>query len=425
MTRAVWREFICAPERAGRHLSSIGRSVSGAVSDPIDYAVLQAFLEKLQGVDDDIALLGNAVDLVVGGYSRFANSALPRALDALSNEILSTEDVVGPGLRGNPRWDRTIVRRTAGMLSPTHFVSRLPHRSFELPENQLLRWLVDDISDSIEAIEQRVGTANLHGDLLMLRTTCQAAGAHQWLEGVSPPPRLTPAMIAAARRHRRPEYRLAAALADRRMNIEASDRSQWLYTVSALLAVNWLEPINDDDLFELYMLVLTLDVLSNEVGLGEPIEYGLVISERDHIALFQGEQQTVRVFFDQAPATVLGVSTEYRSAMRLHTGISGNERRPDILVVSETPSSTSVVLVEAKRSSDGRYISDSVYKAFGYLYDLRDLALSGVSVAAILAVPTGVAAAGAVTSKRSLYVTSGDDRTDFAASLRAAIHNRI
>ena len=107
------------------------------------------------------------------------------------------------------------------------------------------------------------------------------------------------------------------------------------------------------------------------------------------------------------------------------SGISGNERRPDILVVSETPSSTSVVLVEAKRSSDGRYISDSVYKAFGYLYDLRDLAFSGVSVAAVLAVPTGVAAAGAATSKRSLYVTSGDDRMDFAASLRAAIDNRI
>ena len=173
------------------------------------------------------------------------------------------------------------------------------------------------------------------------------------------------------------------------------------------------------------MLVLTLDVLSNEVGLGEPIEYGLVISERDHVALFQGEQQTVRVFFDQAPAAILGASTEYRGAMRLHSGISGNERRPDILVVSETPSSTSVVLVEAKRSSDGRYISDSVYKAFGYLYDLRDLAFSGVSVAAVLAVPTGVAAAGAATSKRSLYVTSGDDRMDFAASLRAAIDNRI
>jgi hypothetical protein len=145
MTREAWRDFICAPDRAGRHLSAIGRGVAGATSDAIDLAMLQSFLEKLHDTAADMRLLSNAVDLIVGGYSAYAKGSLHRILDSLSNEMLAQEQIVGPGLRGNPRWDRTILQRMGGTLSPVHYVSRTSHRSFELPENQLISWLLDDL----------------------------------------------------------------------------------------------------------------------------------------------------------------------------------------------------------------------------------------------------------------------------------------
>lgn len=421
MTREAWREFICSPDRAGRHLSSIGRGVTGATSDAIDLAVLQSFLDKLSDSTDDVRLLGSTVDLISGGYTAFAKGPLHRILDALSNEMLSQEQIVGPGLRGNPRWDRTILQRMAGTLSPVHYVSRTSHRSFDLPENQLLSWLVDDLRRTVAVVEQRVGTAALHAHLQALRDDCELARRHHWFGDIDAPLRLTQEMIAAASRHRRPEYRAAAALARRRFEIETSDHHAWWYTMLSLLAVNWLEPVSDDDLFELYVLVLTLDVLTDELGFGQPVEYGLVTSRRGHIALFENEHQKVQVYFDQTPAAVFGIPTEYGQVLAQHRGLSGGERRPDILVVAEREGETRLVLVEMKKSADGRYLSDSVYKMFAYLYDFRGTAGTGRTVKALLVVPGGVSAAPGAPADRNVFIASGDDRAGMSKALSDAL----
>ena len=421
MTREAWRDFICAPDRAGRHLSAIGRGVAGATSEAIDLAVLQSFLEKLHNTADDVRLLGSAVDLIVGGYRAYAEEPLHRVLDALSNEMLAQEQIVGPGLRGNARWDRTILQRMSGTLSPVHYVSRTSHRSFELPENQLLSWLVDDLRRTVSIVEQRVGTAALHADLQTLRDECERARQHHWFSDISVPLRLTPEMIAAASRHRRPEYRAAAALTRRRLEMETNDHHAWWYTIMSLLAVNWLEPVNDDDLFELYVLVLALDLLADELGFGEPVEYGLVTSRRGHVALFEKDHQKVRVYFDQTPAAVLGIPTEYGQVFAQHRGISGGERRPDILVVAEREGETRLVMIEMKKTVDGRYISDSVYKVFAYLYDFRDTAGAGRTVKAVLVVPGGVSAAPRAPAARTVFVASGDDRAGMAQAMKDAL----
>lgn len=421
MTREAWRDFICAPDRAGRHLSAIGRGVAGAKSDAIDLAVLQSFLEKLHDAAADVSLLGSAVDLIVGGYGAYAKGPLHRILDALSNEILAQEQVVGPGLRGNPRWDRTILQRMTGTLSPVHYVSRTSHRSFDLPENQLLSWLVDDLRRTVAVVEQRVGSSGLHPDLQTLRDECERARQHHWFGDIAVPLRLTPEMIATATRHRRPEYRTAAALARRRLEMETNDHHARWYTTMSLLAVNWLEPLEDDDLFELYVLVLALDLLSDELGFGEPLEYGLVTSRRGHVALFEDGDHRVRVYFDQTPAVVLGIPTEYGRVFAQHRGISGGERRPDILIVAERNGQTRLVLIEMKKTFDGRYISDSIYKVFAYLYDFGDTAGVGRTVKAVLVVPSGVSAALGAPAGRTVFVASGDDRAGMAQAMKDAL----
>lgn len=205
MNRQGWRDFICSPERAGRHLSAIGRAVSGAVSEAIDLAVLRSFLEKLQDISEDTRLLGEAVDLIAGDYGDFAKGSLHRVLDALSNEMLAKEQVVGPGLRGNPRWDRTLLQRMTGTLSPVNYISRTSHRSFDLPENRLLAWLADDLLHAVGMIEQRIGTAGLHSELQALRKACESARQHHWFGNISVPPYITSEMVSAASRHRQPE----------------------------------------------------------------------------------------------------------------------------------------------------------------------------------------------------------------------------
>ena len=89
-------------QHSGRHLSAIGRGVTGATSEAIDLAVLQSFLEKLHDSTDDVRLLGSTIDLIAGGYCAFAKGPLHRILDALSNVAGNLELLDEPGCMTKP-----------------------------------------------------------------------------------------------------------------------------------------------------------------------------------------------------------------------------------------------------------------------------------------------------------------------------------
>ncbi|MBF5096013.1 hypothetical protein F1643_18145 [Azospirillum sp. INR13] len=317
----------------------------------------------------------------------------------------------------------------AGSLPPGRYVSRTAHRSFDLPENLLLRWLVGNLLGAVIDIRRRVKAKGLHPDLRVLSARCEEALRHHWFGSIDEPPTLTNAMLIAARRHRRPEYRRAAALAAHRLALGSKEHDLQWRTILELLAVGWLEPIKDDNLFELYSLVLTIDVLAEELGFGEPVEYGLVAPERKHVACFDSRMGKVHVYFNQTPAVALGVTSRYSVVRDAHAGIGGQERRPDVLVRLSKPDDTIVtVLVEVKKSTDGQYLSDSVYKMFGYLHDFRDLWVTqavgaaeahGIVPQAVLLVPEAFRPLEEV-KPGELVLLSGSDREGLVRTLRAA-----
>src|SRR5690606_22619749 len=152
--------FICAPNRAGRHLASIGRGAAGAMAEPVDQATLADFLQRLEG-DRAAELLAGFVDHSVGGYDAFVGSRLVRILDSLSNEKQGAFEVVGPGIRGHVQWGRTLVARRTGSLGTGRYLSRVAHRSFDLPVNRVLAWLVHDLVDALGRIKAQVGSRRM------------------------------------------------------------------------------------------------------------------------------------------------------------------------------------------------------------------------------------------------------------------------
>lgn len=424
MSREVWQEFICSTSHAGRHLSSIGKGVKGAKSDPIDLAVLRSFLDRLYDAEKDVRFLSTVVDLLGGGYSAFMREGMPRLLTALSNEVVSREEVVGPGLRGNPLWQRTLIRRGAGTLPPARYVSRTAHRSFEMPENELLSWLIDDLARGVRDVSRRVSTNGLHPDLAELNRNCDRARRDERFGRLPIPPGVTQEMFEAARRHRKKEYRTAASLAKRRLEMTARPSGAWWHSVLMLVAVDWLEPVNDDALFELYVLILTLDILSEEMGLIAAEGYGLVTRRRSHIAEFRTETRTVRVHFNQTWKAALQEETEYTSAFQRYRGLADDDRiparRPDIIIVDESGAERNVVVVEVKETGNKAYTKDSIYRVFAYLYDFGSKG-PGRTVKAILVVPTGIGVQPDAAPGREFFIASGDDRPGMAAALRAAL----
>jgi hypothetical protein len=189
-----------------------------------------------------------------------------------------------------------------------------------------------------------------------------------------------------------------------------------------LLAVGWLEPVSDDDLFELYALTLVLDVLSNELSFGEPTEYGLVTAGRSHIAGFDHEAGNLRVLFDQNPSRFASIPTKYRPLVKSHTGVTGTARRPDISIIFDRADGDSRrVLVEIKRTANERYVSDSIYKLFGYLFDFAALwHPEHPNPRSVLLIPEGVRM-NSGSSYGEATIVSGNDRPALEAALRSAL----
>jgi hypothetical protein len=328
---------------------------------------LDAFLAALgRSRTDDPVVLAEAVDLARPAYTEFFLELLPGLLDSLANERVAEEAVVGPAMRGRPDWGRTVLGRRTGSLGPTDFLSRLPDRSFALPENQLVRWLVGSVSDDVSRVATR--TANrLPPALRRLQQSALDAMSHSWFGSVEPPTRLETHMLACAERQRIAGYREAAALAVARERLSGSPAEMRRLAVLDLLRANWLAPVDPDDLFELLVLVRVIDALVDLIG--NPVEYGLITAGRHHVARFPGSGD-IRVLFDQAPPGG-GWSRRYSEVRSRHQGLPPSPRRPDIILLRSDP--PRALMVEVKRTSDRGYISDSVYKGFGYLADFEDL----------------------------------------------------
>jgi len=421
--REEWRNFVTDPSRGNRHLANLGRAVGASTAAPIDRIALGDFLGKLSEGVEDITLIAGIVDLASGGYDDFCSRQLPPLLDSLANERVGEPAIVGPLLRGNTRWDLTALGRISGRLLPTQFVTRLSQRSFALPENALVRWLVEDLKRTITWVEKRVGSKALLPQLSVIRDGCEEALRHEWFREVLPSRWLDAHMRIAAQRQRFPAYRRAAALAARRQRYLNRDRSARWEHILDLLAVDWLAPLNDDDLFELYVLVFVIDVLEDDLALGRPTQYGLAAPGRAHVALFQNGASRIRVFFDQSPTAVLGYSSYQLAILAAHDGVRGVPRRPDLVVVHDSDLGRRLAFVEAKKTSDSGYISDSVYKCLGYISDFRAIwEESPSNPKVILLFPENIGPKDGIDmSTQELVLASSSDRETLRDALRSGL----
>jgi hypothetical protein len=194
------------------------------------------------------------------------------------------------------------------------------------------------------------------------------------------------------------------------------------------LQAGWLVPLSDDDLFELYVLVFVLEVLSVELQFGKPLSVHLVRAGRGAVAILKRPRDSVtaRVHFDQAPTTVFGttVVSEYGKLLRKYAGISGSERRPDVTLVFSLPGGQERRLIlEAKRTQDDQYRRDSVYKAFAYLYDFSSMWPSGPQrPKAIVVFPDEVNQVQGTPGDDEVAIMSGDDRLRLRDLMAVAIH---
>jgi hypothetical protein len=406
---ADWATFICSPEHAGRFLCPVGDAeyTSGpALTDER----IQRFCDRLGHAGPDAMLLARLYLLLGPDFAHFFSTSLPALLRAVSHSTAGTQELSRRGVRGKVLWPQTLRARASGKATAGSFFVRRAERSSDVPENQLLRLFLTDVVRSVDATAKEVGTGAVLEELKQIRRHAITALRNPYLKEVAETRKATALMRRRARRHRNRHYR---PLTDRRADFDAAIRDGKWATLYRLLRSGWFKPVNREDLFELYLLVLILDVLANDLGFGDPVEYGLIRPNREHVAWFsRADGAEVWVYFDQSPKTIFGTASIYGAMRGLYTFPHGSERRPDIVLrARSTTLPERRLLVEAKETADDEYMRGSVYKVFGYLYDFRAMwdPLPDQAPKAVLVFPEKVALrTGTTDVDREVVLASGE-----------------
>ena len=422
--RSRWVDELTSSHHVHRFLTRIGSASDPAVAPAIPEGELRDYLTSLKGGPEDARILLEVLELLTQGYDVFVEKTLPKLLSVLASRTEHVQEIVGPALRGVVRWDLTKVARANRTLPSAKYISNIQQRSFDTPQNLLLCWLLRDIERAVVLIGRRLGTQRLHPKLRALREGCQAALKNEALSSVEAIRKVSPHMIHAARHSRHASYRDAADLVRCRQRMHEKGKvAQWTLALE-LLRTNWLEPVDDDDLFELFGLSTTLSVLAEDVGLGEPVHYGLLGSALEPAATFKIPDAVVKVYFNRTPKQLLGAGlSRYLGVIGTYSGIGGLDRRPDILLrIEHATKGARTFIVEVKNASTQGYMRESIYKVFGYMWDYEAIFAGQDGRRAAIYVPDGMMTfSGTEETESGLVIVSEGDRARLSAVLREGL----
>lgn len=414
--RSRWTEYI---GRRGYRLLTTS-TVAAPRHPKVNPASVRRFIAGLRQGDPEYA--AGLYFLFSPLLVSFMEASLPKLLRALSHGTKGRVVASRGGVRGHLRWGDTLRGRLTGKLSEGSYVVGQTFRSADIPENRLVKWVIMRVHGLLATAGGRAAASSSSeegGELgsvreLLNRLERAAAGALRapHMRSVQAAP-VSSQMRQAARRRRGRAYKEAAILEQRLVQLLESPRAALL----AFAQDRWLEPLLDEDLFELYALVRVLEELEDGLGFSQVREYSLMREGREHVAVLADKAgQRVTVYANQGMQHLVRES-EYVAVLSEYVGFSKKHRQPDIVLRLQAPGIDRIVLLEMKHSAEGDYLRDGLYKVLAYLRDFKELWVGHHGrPKGILVIPEPVVSKVATTD-RDAAITSADD----SARLRGLI----
>jgi len=284
------------------------------------------------------------------------------------------EVIVNRGfVRGIIDWSRTLKERYSKGYDPTIFVCRPTARIYNLPENQLLKFIlvkikrlieetaalpkVEEKSIRLEELKTEDGKEKWTDRLSWIKFHVNRALRHVYLREVETPNQVSARMLRRAKTARNKDYiRVVDSYSLHNRIIQRMDRE----TLEELVEKRVLEPLEKDTLYELYVLFEVMDAL------GKPEEINLIKRDAKAIGIYRIGEERVYVYFQRVKG--LFEESEYKRIFEDYA-LDVSSRRPDIIL--HFLKQGKFLIVEVKRTTDRDYIVDSVYKVLGYLADFK------------------------------------------------------
>lgn len=337
---------------------------------PVDCAV--RFLERLTGNPGHLRVL-RMVSLLSAkreSAEQFAFESLPDLVRVLPSQSISLTREWRGGFHGRLDIPGTLGAQRAG--DPTLFVTRTRRRTFNLPENQLVRTVAEQLLAWISEL-RRAGVLEAYGwadALLACEGQLRLMLSRTLFRDVDS------VVVDGFHYH-------AARAARHRCFEDALDWYSWMddalsatddEATARLIAAGALTPVSDPTRFEiavLIRLILGIEMALEQAADGRVwgVESSILIGNRKDVVRFvRDDGLTVRVHYNQAVLPQgdrdLGVRHYFGETGRL---------RPDLTIIVEKDGEpVRAIVVEIKLSDDPSYWATGFEEALLYRWEYRN-----------------------------------------------------
>ncbi|MED4582498.1 hypothetical protein P9578_06830 [Brevibacillus choshinensis] len=346
----------------------------------------QLFLNLTRCNKDDLRLLADIHFLLSDHCQKLIKETAPEILNRLKKTTINeTKEVYGK-IEGRVNWSKTIVTQHTNGRNPALFVCTRRSSLFDLPENQVLYYMIKEIAKatnriaSVEEIleEDRLNPANSKQWSSKLQSLASASSKllkNPYMKEISDVHELTEPLIEKTERARGQYYKDLAETT--RVYYECKN-DPYSFLLKQLPG-RVLEPLSKNTLYELAVLFTFINT-AGECGWKEKslrlIGAGCVSS------VFVRGDATLKIYYQGNP-DVFNQFSKYKEVIKKY-GLSDRTRRPDIILEYKESDKLRYCIVEVKRSDKRQYLVDGIYKLFGYLKDYEDIKSTGAEFQGIL-----------------------------------------
>jgi hypothetical protein len=289
---------------------------------------------------------------------------------------------------GNINWDKTIkIRYSKGFNDKSLFICSTPFNHYDLDENRILKFIFKKIINLYEIVlrfdnskeESNIDFNNLYQnsekwyDLVEEKYLLSKLAIHNiYFMGVSNLDFVSVESLEKVKNHRNPIYHNVARVFELYEKLFIFDD---IGCLKDLVRNQLIIASNNDTLFEIYIffkLIAKLEEKSINDSFKIHINFKNYQTD-EQVSADLDDNLTIKIFYQHVPTTFKSNSKYLKMNKNKQYGLNKGIRRPDIIFEIIKNGNHIYRIIEVKNSSDSRYMRNSFYKMFGYIYDFSDV----------------------------------------------------
>ena len=331
----------------------------------------QLTIGQLFSLDEDNFLILKKLHFLISDEVTQFVKALPYLMRNLSHSTNKEEIETHGKIIGQINWNHTLKQRMdTGLKDKSLFVCNTNKKLYDLPENRLLKYILNKIINFIKDIsithpqEYMEEITNYHDYLNNIYLISNKTVKDIHLKNVELPRYITTKTVTKTIKSHNNlyEYLVKSYQLYEKLFINYDNT-----ILLELLDKHVLIPTNKDVLYEVYILFKIMDCINHD-----SLDVGLLKSGNDYIIRAEFNDKLVNIYYQHLPEYF---KENNLKKLKTYYDLELYNKRPDIIIEYVKNNKKTYKIIEIKRTQDPDYIRDSIYKVFGYLKDYEEIPL--------------------------------------------------